>query len=84
MTKRDVLNAMIAKMEEYDTELNAKLEAGEFKTALEISQLHHYYIKTALKIAIDNGYTDGIKWQLWDQVCKHRERALSLHDTPIY
>ena len=80
MTKREVLNAMIEKMNEYDKELNAKLKDDEFKTALEIRTLHKYYIDAALQIAIDNGYNDGAKWQIWEQVCKQRERILNIHD----
>ena len=76
LTKRECLNKMIEKMEEYEVVLEER--KGTFETALDIHNLHQEYIKAALKIAEDNGYTDDAKWQLWKETINHFERKLGI------
>lgn len=79
MTKRDVLIAMIARMEQFDKDAEKKT----YTTMLDWHNDHQQAITDALNIAISNGYNGGTKWQLWDQVCKHRERKLNIRQEGV-
>lgn len=79
MTKRQVLIAMIARMEQFDTDAERKCNDGTYKTMLDWHNDHQQAISEALNIATSNGYVNGAKWQLWDEVMKDRERKLNIH-----
>ena len=76
MNKRQILDAMIAKMDEYDIAEKALFKKHDI-TTLDIHNLHKEYINKAMQIAENNGCKD-CKYQLWDDVCKHRERKLGI------
>lgn len=75
MTKREVINAMIKTMKEYDNKVIEN--QNMFKSALDIHNMHKDYMNKAINIAITNGY-NSCKWQLWDSVCKERGKELNV------
>ena len=54
-------------------------ERKTYKTMLDWHNDHQQAIDEALNIATSNGYVNGAKWKLWDQVCKDQERKLNIH-----
>ncbi len=81
MTKREVIEAMENKLHEMDEAEKMLNKPG--LTALDVRQLREEYFKAAEKIAEENGYTGGSKWQLWDIVVTRRARKLGIRPNTI-
>lgn len=82
MTKREVIEAMSRKLDDMDAAEKEEISAHPSEPASNIIKLRERYYKEAQKIAKDNGYTGECMWQLWDVVCKRRERKFGIRPNP--
>lgn len=83
MTKREVVEAMAKKLDEMDIAEEEEIRKHPHEPASNIIKLRERYYKDAQKIAKDNGYIGECMWQLWDIVCKRRERKFGIRPDPI-
>lgn len=83
MTKKEVIAAMEKKLDEMEEAEKEEINNHPTESASNIINLREKYYNEALKIAEDNGYTGGCKWQLWDVVVTRRARKLGIKPNPI-
>lgn len=83
MTKREVIEAMTKKLDEMDEAEKEDITNHPSEPASDIINLREKYYNAALKIAEDNGYTGGCKWQLWEIVVARRARKFGVRPDPI-